>query len=119
MLDSVLVRNATGTGRVSEAGCETIQRALIEFNVTAVGGGPAISWKVQGSLDGSIWEDLSYVVADAGTAAASAAITTPITVTKKWVWINGLDSRFWKYIGVNVASNTNVTYTVTLWRQDL
>lgn len=90
-----------------------MQKAYVEFQVEAAGATPAISWTVQGSHDGTNWVDLEYVTDDSAVAAAKAA-QTGVAVGTVRVFVDGLDKRFWEYLAVNVASNTNVTYSARL-----
>lgn len=104
-------KGTTGLGRKSAAQVEGLGRRLaIEFEVEAVGATPTVTYTVQGSLDGTNWFDLQYVTEDSAVAAAKTAIVTT-AVSKKFVYLDGLDKRFFRHVAVNVTANTNVTYS--------
>ncbi len=82
----------------------------VEFEVTAVGATPTITWKVQGSLDentvsdaASDWFDLGGNPADSATEAVS---TTKTAVGVYTSFYNELPRK----IRLVVTGNTNVTY---------
>lgn len=118
-----VVKAATGTGRSFMNNLEDATRMAVEFSVDAIGATPTITYTVQGcpmGRDSSVagnWVDIAWVTEDA-TVATSKAGTTATTVSKKTHYIDGLDKRSFGAIGVNVSANTNVTYTVKVFRAD-
>lgn len=110
-------KGSTGTGRGSVAGLENIlpggAKALVEFEVEAQGATPTITFTVQGSLDGTTFFDIAYVDGDA-TVAQSKAAKVVTTISKTFVFVDGLDKRFFKALAVNVSANTNTTFSARL-----
>jgi hypothetical protein len=111
------VKGSTGNSRGSVAGLENVLsgnvKALIEFEVEAIGATPTVSFTIQGSLDGTNFFDIAYVDPDS-TVAASKTAKVVTTVGKTFVFVDGLDKRFYKRIAVNTTANTNVTFSSRL-----
>lgn len=107
----------SATGLYKATGMDGFDVVAVVMNRTAIGGGPAISWTVQGSVDGVTWQDLAYVTPDSTVAASKAAQTTA-TVSQTVLFIDGLDKRRFEWLAINVASDTNVTFTAQLLVED-
>ena len=107
---------STTVQRYSLANMSEVWRAAVQFTIESVGATPAISWTVQGSLDGSRWYDLEYLTPDSAVAASKAAITSVTTgvLNATLLYLDGLDRRFFKYFAVNVSANTNCTFNAQL-----
>lgn len=89
--------------------------------IEAVGGGPTITIKIQGSLDDSTvadgsanWFDLPFITDTNDTVAASLTKTATGTYP---MWVSQAHSRFIKKIRAVTSSNTNVTYRVDGFEQ--
>lgn len=114
LLDITLAGSGTtGTGRFSAAGMDEFSHVAVVVNRTAIGATPAISWTVQGSLDGTNWTDVAYVTSDA-TVASSKAPQTTATVAQTILFVDGLDKRRFTHLAVNVSANTNITFNAKL-----
>lgn len=84
-----------------------------EFVVEAVGATPTVTWKVQGSLDGTNFYDCAYVT-DA-TDTVSAATRTATAVGRQVAWLSLSEVRFYRHLRLVTSLNTNVTYSATLY----
>jgi hypothetical protein len=99
------------------------KRLEVEFEVTAVGATPTVTWNAVGLVpDGdptvaADWITLALLQADS-TVAASVAGVTRTAVGKDRRYIDGLDKRFYDAIGIIITANTNVTFRSKLKRQD-
>lgn len=81
----------------------------VEFEVEAVGATPTVTWKVQGSADGTNWYDWGYI-----TDASDTIATATRSMTAEGTQINFLANpvaRKYKHIRVVTSANTNVTYS--------
>jgi len=83
------------------------------FVVEAVGGTPTITFKVQGSLDGTNWTDIPYITGSSDTAATTGITVTATGVTP--IWLANADARFYKQFRLVTSANTNVTYRCELY----
>lgn len=116
----VHVAGTTGTGRSYIAQTGDFTRAYVEFEVTAVGATPTVTFQVEGLMPGSDptvaanWIKLSLLQADASVATSNAAIVTT-TVGKTQRYVDGLTQRSFDAIAVSVTANTNVTFKSTLY----
>jgi hypothetical protein len=107
----------TGTGAALSGmtpvlgGLEGAMRLAVVVSVDAVGATPALSYQVEGSMDGTNWTALALVSMDATVASSSAAVAVPSPAAgvKSVRYIDGLDKRFFKAIRINATANTNVT----------
>src|SRR4051812_41087001 len=52
--------------------------AAVQFVVEAVGATPTVTWKAQGSLDGTNWYDLAYITDASGTEAVTTRTATAV-----------------------------------------
>jgi hypothetical protein len=89
-----------------------------EFEITAVGGTPTVTYKLQGTMDGSDvtdtladWFDLATLPNDSATEAV------PATKTAVGVYqlVADLRRRFARRVRLVTSANTNVTYESELW----
>ncbi len=103
---------ATGTaGNVTGASVATNPNGCghaVQFVVEVAGSTPTVTWKVQGSLDGTNWYDVLYVTDASDTAASAAKVRT--TVGADLIFISNPVARQYKYYRVVTTANTNVTY---------
>jgi len=80
--------------------------------VSTVGATPTLTVDVQGSMDNSDWFNVAY----ATTAAPETPVVTSLTITTATT--NRLIMRAnqpWRFLRLNLSSNTNVTITATLY----
>lgn len=85
-----------------------------QFVVEAVGATPTVTFKFQGSLDGTNWYDLAYF-----TDASDTLSVATRTVTATGASVNFLDTvnsgRMYNKFRCVTTSNTNVTYRAELY----
>jgi hypothetical protein len=105
-----LTGNNTGTAVRTDAN-ETV---AFEFEVTAIGATPTVTWIIQGSMDASNWYPVNYVT-DATDTAAVAGLTST-AVGKKIIFLSNPVARRYKYYRVVTSANTNVTYSAVAHR---
>lgn len=84
-----------------------------ELIVEAVGATPTVTWKVQGSLDGSNWYDCLYITDASDTA--SAATRTATAVGRQVAFLSNAGTRMYRYFRLVTSANTNVTYSGSLY----
>lgn len=84
------------------------------MNVTAIGATPTITYKYQGSADGTNWFDVFYVTDATDTASAGTRVMT--TVSQQIAFLANPVARRYKYFRLVTSANTNVTYNAALYR---
>lgn len=111
----VLLAESGSTGNNTHDGVAVPGHEAIAFQIVAeaVGATPTITWKIQGSLDGTEWYDLAYVT-DASDTAATAARTfaSPAANDGQIVWLSNPVARKFEQFRAVTSANTNVTYRV-------
>lgn len=108
---------ATGsTGNNSHTGVgatPTADKAAVAFVVEAVGATPTVTYKIQGSFDGTNWFDLILLPSDSETAA----VTKVVTATGTYVsYLTQAQVRFARFLRLVTSANTNVTYKADLYQ---
>lgn len=103
--------NNTHTGVGLHPGAD---KTALAFKIEATGAGPTVTFKLQGSMDGSTWFDLILLPADNETAAITATKTATGTYA---YFVAQAPTRFAKYARVVTSSNTNVTYSAAIYQQ--
>jgi hypothetical protein len=117
VLKSLAPAGSTGNNTHSAVGIsEGAERFAVQFVVEAVGGTPTVTWKAQGSMDGSNWYDVFYVTDASDTGAASTRTATAVGAQTEFLDLAG-GSRFYNQFRIVTSSNTNVTYRAELWCQ--
>lgn len=91
----------------------TYEAVAFQFRVTAVGATPTVTWKVQGSADGTNWYDVAYVTDASDTAATTGRTMTAVGAQIEW--LSNPVARRYKYFRLVTSANTNVTYTADLF----
>lgn len=79
-----------------------------QFVVEAVGGTPTVTYKFQGSHDGTNWYDLAYVTDSTDTTAT--ATRTATAVGAQTLFLANPAARAYRYVRCVTTLNTNVTY---------
>lgn len=91
-------------------------RIACQFVVEVAGATPTVTWKLQGSMDGTNWYDVEYVTDGTDTGAKTA-----LTATGTGAQVIYLDSaggsRFYCQYRLVTSSNTNITYRGELYVQ--
>ena len=80
------------------------------FIVEAVGGSPTVTWKVQGSVDGTNWHDSGYITDSSDTVSTATRIGN--SVGAQVAFLSNPVARRYRYFRVVTSANTNVTYRV-------
>jgi hypothetical protein len=126
---------STGNSRKYVLGMEGGNKFLFEYQVTAIGGSPTITFTAEGmpgpnddpTVAGS-WLVLSMVTPDATVAAAKAStpnVFVMTTVSKQYRYVtlgsasDPQEARFFTGFAINATANTNVTYTTSIHRVDV
>lgn len=105
--------NNTGTGVETTNIVEAAQVAC-QFVVEVAGATPTVTFKFQGSLDGTNWYDVAYVTDASDTL--SAATKTVTGVGASVIFLDSANgSRFYKLFRCVTTANTNITYRAELW----
>jgi len=79
------------------------------FEVEAVGATPTVSWKIQGSLDGSNWHDLGYITDASDTVATATRAATAVGAQVSF--LSNPVARKYNHFRLVTSANTNVTYS--------
>lgn len=95
---------------------ESSAATAIQFVVEVAGATPTVTWKAQGSLDGTNWYDVLYVSDSSDTAATTGLVST--AVGAKVIWLSNATSRQYAQFRVVTSSNTNITYRAELYVAD-
>jgi hypothetical protein len=117
------VTGTTGNNTSAGVGLSpAANRAAFLFVVEAVGGGPTVTYKFQGTLDvatvtdaNANWADLLVlpIGSDTATAAPTALTATGVTIH----YLAQAHTRFVRRVRVVTSANTNVTYRCELHQQ--
>lgn len=84
--------------------------------IEAAGATPAITWKIQGSIDGTGYTDIAYITTTSDTAASSAIVeSAPAAGDRKIIWLSNPVARRYRYFRLVTSANTNVTYRGELY----
>jgi len=112
---------STGNSRASIKGVHGAQRAAVLFDITAVGGTPTISWRMEGLPPGgdatvtAEWQPVGMLTAS-GVTAVSEALVVATTVSRAWRYLDfAADLRFYDALCIITSANTNVTYNSKLF----
>jgi len=87
-----------------------------QFVVEAVGATPTVTWKFQGSPDGTNWYDIAYITDATDTVAVATIVST--ATGGKIVFLANATSRKYKYFRCVTSANTNVTYRAEIYPSD-
>lgn len=81
---------------------------VMQFNITAIGATPTVTYKFQGSMDATNWFDVAYVTDANDTVAVATRSGT--TVSAQIQFLSNPVARSYKYLRLVTSANTNVTY---------
>jgi hypothetical protein len=107
---------AGSTGNNTHAGVfigGTYDALAVAMEVTAVGATPTVTWKAQGSLDGTNWFDLGYITDASDTVSVATRVMT--AVGEQVSFLSNPVARKYNYIRLVTSANTNVTYKADLF----
>lgn len=128
-VSKVLLAPAGSTGNNTH-GSVTVEADAEEiaflFVCEAIGGGPAVTWKIQGTMQrgadandaAAQWHDIPYVTEAAATEAVTARTGPIIAGTAQVEWLAMANVRFFQRFRAVVSGNTNVTYRVEMYGRD-
>lgn len=86
----------------------------VEFNVEAVGATPTVTYALQGSFDGTNYDTTGIMLIPSNSETAAA--TRVVTATGYYhSFVAQAHSRGWRYFRLVTTSNTNVTYSASLY----
>lgn len=110
LVDKLTVAPVGSTGNNTHATFQlpNFEVLTMEFIVEAIGATPTVTFKFQGSIDGTNWYDMIYVT-DSSDVAATAARTVT-TVGNSVQFLASPFSRRYKFVRCVTSANTNVTY---------
>ena len=104
------VTNITGaTTRVGPN--ETV---AFEFQVTAIGGTPTVSYTYEGSLDGVVFYPIAYVTDATDTVSVAARVVTAVGTTVQF--LSNPVARRYEFYRVVTTAILNVTYQARCYR---
>jgi hypothetical protein len=86
----------------------TYDAVAFVFEVSAVGGSPSVTWKVQGSLDGDNWSDVGYITDASDTISTATRAAT--SVGAQVAFLSNPVARKFNFFRLVTSSNSNVTY---------
>lgn len=92
------------------------QSVAMVFNVTAIGATPTVTWKFQGSVDGTNWFDVAYITDATDTLSTATEVDT--TVSQSLHFLANPGTRKYQYFRCVTSANTNVTYNSAVYRVD-
>lgn len=89
-------------------------QTAFQFVVEVIGATPTITFKYQGSLDGTNWYDLIYYTDANDTLAVATRVATTVSAVVQWQDSGG-GSRAYTQFRCVTTLNTNVTYRAELY----
>jgi hypothetical protein len=106
--------NATHTAR--EVDSPSDAPVAFQFIVEAIGATPTVTYKWQGSVDGTNFFDLAYIT----DATATEAVTTRArtTVSADILFLALPQARVYRHYRLVTSANTNVTYRAEIYVPD-
>lgn len=93
-----------------------LRTVAFQFVIEAVGATPAVTWKIQGSLDGVGYMDIPYVTNTSDTTTANPITeSAPTAGFRRVLWLANPLARQFRYFRLVTSANTNVTYRGELY----
>lgn len=99
---------STGNNTHAAARVGGHEAVALVFNITAVGSTPTVTFKFQGSHDGTNWYDVAYVTDASDTLSVATRVVTAVGQYTNFV-ANPVARRY-RYFRLVTTANTNVTY---------
>ena len=116
MYESGLLAQPGSTGNVTGSsyhiGSNT-QATALQFIVEAAGATPTVTYKFQGSADGTNWFDVGYITDSSDTI--STATRTRTSVGADIAFVSNPVARRYAYYRVVTSLNTNVTFRAEIY----
>ena len=85
-----------------------VETVAFQFNVSAIGATPTVTFKYQGTVDGTNWFDVFYVTDSSDTASvATRVVTAPGSSIQ---WLSNVSVRKYTQYRCVTTANTNITY---------
>lgn len=110
MYASVVVAASGSTGNITGAAVHvgTYEALALQFVVEAVGATPTVTYKFQGSLDGTNWYDIGYITDATDTVSTTTRVRTALGADI--TFLSNPVARKYKWVRPVTTSNTNVTF---------
>ena len=113
-LISLAPSGSVATGNGSTVRVEGYDALALQFVVESAGATPTITFKFQGSLDGTNWYDIAYVTDANDTTATSTKTVTAVGASV--MFLDNPVARKYKFVRVVPSANTNITYRAEAYR---
>jgi hypothetical protein len=118
----MLVREAAPDGSNTNATHPAVEvdspekGVAFQFEVTAIGATPTVTYKWQGSVDGTNWDDVAYITAAADTLAVTTRART--TVSADLLFLANPLARIYRHYRLVTSGILNVTYRAKIFVPD-
>lgn len=109
--------NNTHTAVAYKPGNGFASPVAIQFVVEAAGATPTVTWKAQGSFDGTNFYDLLYITDASDTAATTTKTAT--AVGAQAIFVSNSQSRGYNFYRIVTSANTNITYRAELYVESI
>lgn len=113
--DRILLASAGSTGNNTHTATSVGPADTVAFQlvVEAIGATPTITWKIQGTIDGTRFYDLAYITTSSDTVATTAVtVASPAANDGSLIFLSNPVARQYHQYRVVTTANTNVTYRV-------
>jgi hypothetical protein len=117
MIEKLAAANTGSTGNNTHNSVQVwaeYDALALHFVVEAVGATPTVTYKFQGSLDGTNWFDINYITDATDTGAVSTKVRT--TTGADVLFLSNPVARKYQFIRCVTSANTNVTYRAEIYR---
>lgn len=120
--DRVLLAESGSTGNNTHSATSLGPTETLAFQlvVESVGATPTITWKIQGTIDGTRWYDLGYIT-DSSDGISTTAITvaSPSAGAGSLIFLSNPVARQYQQYRAVTTANTNVTYRIEAYPVNL
>ena len=116
MYEKLMLANTGSTGNATGSSVHvggTYDAVAFQFVVEAVGGAPTVTYKYQGSADGTNWFDVGYITDATDTVAVATRAMT--AVGAQVAFLSNPVARKYKFFRVVTTGNNNVTYRAEVY----